>query len=70
MHNGDKQAAFLTADEAHAIVGKKKISRRSFYYALNTNQIPNVRISPRRILIPRHAFGLWLEKLGARGSAA
>ena len=65
MHKKDK-AAFLTPDEGHAIVGRDKISRRSFYNALNRNEIPNVRLG-RRILIPVHAFNEWLQ---ARGAAA
>lgn len=59
-----KTTAFLKADEAHAIIGKDKISRRSFYNALEREDIPSVRIG-RRILIPRHAFANWLKQRGA-----
>jgi hypothetical protein len=33
------QSAMLKPDEAHAIVGKDKISRRAFYNALNRGEI-------------------------------
>lgn len=66
MHKKEK-AAFLTADEGHAVIGKDKISRRAFYNALERKQIPSVRIG-RRILIPRHAFMDWLEQRGAVAS--
>lgn len=59
----NKQAMFLTADEAHEIIGKDKISRRSFYNALERKEIPNVRFG-RRILIPRTAFFRMLEAGG------
>jgi excisionase family DNA binding protein len=55
---------FLTPDEGHTVVGKTKISRRSFYNALKRNEIPNIRLG-RRILIPRQAFMAWLEQRGA-----
>jgi excisionase family DNA binding protein len=63
MHTQD-QAAFLTADECHATIGRDKISRRSFYNAIEKNLIPSIRIG-RRILIPRRAFMAWLERNGA-----
>lgn len=66
MHKKSK-AAFITPDEAHAIVGRDKISRRSFYNALNRKEVPNVRLG-RRILIPRQAFISWLEQRGAVAS--
>jgi excisionase family DNA binding protein len=50
----------LTVDEAHAILGQKKISRGGFYAAINRNEVPHVRLG-HRILIPRHAFTKWLE---------
>jgi len=64
-------ASFWKPDEAHAIIGVHQISRRSFYNALKRGEIPNVRLG-KRILIPRHAFSLWLEGKGivASGSTA
>ena len=67
MHKKAKPA-FLTPDEAHRIVGKDKISRRSFYNALGRNEIPNTRLG-RRILIPLHAFNEWLQGKGAATAA-
>lgn len=52
---------FLTPDEAHELVGKHVISRRSFYNALTRKEIPSTRIG-RKILIPREAFTEWLEQ--------
>lgn len=63
MHPKDN-AAFLTPDECHATIGRDKISRRSFYNAIEKSLIPSIRIG-RRILIPRYAFMCWLEKSGA-----
>lgn len=63
MHK-KKESAFLTADEGHSVIGKDKISRRSFYNALERDEIPSVRIG-RRILLPRHAFIQWLQDRGA-----
>jgi len=69
MHEKSNESAFLTAEEAHALVGKDKISRRSWYNALTRNQIPNIRIG-RRILIPRHAFNKWLDGRGTASQLA
>jgi excisionase family DNA binding protein len=63
MHEKTK-SAFLTADEGHAMIGRDKISRRSFYNALERDEIPSIRLG-RRILLPRHAFMEWLAQRGA-----
>jgi excisionase family DNA binding protein len=67
----DPPASFYKPDQAHAIIGIHQISRRSFYNALKRGEIPNIRLG-KRILIPRHAFNLWLEGKGiaACGSTA
>lgn len=62
------ESAMLKPDEAHALIGTKKISRRAFYLALGRNEIPNRRLG-RRILIPRHAFMLWLGGESTRPAA-
>ena len=59
MHK-TQQTAMLKPDEAHTLIGTDKISRRAFYLALGRNEIPNRRLG-RRILIPRHAFMIWLQ---------
>lgn len=61
--NKTKQAATLTADEAHALIGTENISRASFYAALKRREIPHVRLG-KRYLIPRQAFSRWLEAAG------
>jgi excisionase family DNA binding protein len=66
MHKKSSQSAMLKPDEAHAILGTDKISRRAFYNALKRNEIPNRRCG-RRILIPRAAFMRYVE--GAEVSA-
>ena len=59
----DGKDATLTVDEAHAIIGKDKISRGGFYAAINRKEVPHLRLG-HRILIPRHAFIKWLESAG------
>ena len=54
------EAAAFKPDEAHAYIGKKKISRKAFYQAIHRGEIPSVRLG-RRILIPKAAFFRWLE---------
>jgi excisionase family DNA binding protein len=63
-----EQAATITVEEAHQMIGKRNISRASIYNALRRNDIPNVRVGVRRILIPRHAFLQWLQGQGAAGA--
>lgn len=63
MHK-KQESAFLTADEGHAMIGRDKISRRSFYNALEREEIPSTRLG-RRILLPRYAFMEWLAQRGA-----
>jgi excisionase family DNA binding protein len=58
----------LTVDEAHAIIGVRKISRGGLYSAINRKEVPHLRLG-NRILIPRNAFMRWLEAAGT-GTAA
>ena len=55
----DSKDATITVDEAHALIGKTKISRGGLYAAINRKEVPHLRLG-HRILIPRHAFMLWL----------
>jgi excisionase family DNA binding protein len=55
--------ATLTVDEAHALIGRQKISRGGFYAAIKRGEVPHLRLG-HRILIPRHAFTRWLESAG------
>lgn len=59
-----QQAAVLTVDEAHAFIGRERISRGGFYSAIKRGQVPHVRLG-YRILIPRHALLSWLEAAGS-----
>ncbi len=59
----DEHDATLTVDQAHALIGKNKISRGGFYAAIGRNEVPHLRLG-HRILIPRHAFERWLESAG------
>jgi excisionase family DNA binding protein len=55
--------ATLTVDEAHALLGVRKISRGALYAAVNRGEVPHVRLG-KRILIPRYAFERWLAGSG------
>lgn len=59
------QSAALTASEAHALLGKKTISRAGFYAAIRRGEIPHLRLG-KRIVIPKAAFYRWLEAADAR----
>jgi excisionase family DNA binding protein len=61
------QGATITVEEAHALVGKDKISRGAFYAAINRKEVPHLRLGGR-ILIPRGAFLRWLD--GSMGAPA
>ncbi len=39
-------------------------SRGVLYNSLKNGTIPSIRISPRKIIIPRHAFMAWLNQGG------
>lgn len=57
------QSAALTASEAHALLGKKTISRAGFYAAIRRGEVPHLRLG-KRIVIPRRSFLRWLESAG------
>lgn len=54
----------LTPNEARKLL---RCSRGVLYDALRRGTIPSIRISPRKILIPRHAFMKWLNQGGVAG---
>jgi excisionase family DNA binding protein len=56
----NSESVTLTVDEAHALIGKDKISRGAFYAAINRREVPHIRLG-KRILIPRNALNQWLE---------
>jgi excisionase family DNA binding protein len=55
MNNSEEEPLVYSPDEARKLL---KISRGLIYEAINTGQIPSIRIG-RRLLVPRSA----LEKL-------
>lgn len=56
----EENAAALSPDQAHRLLGTKVISRQSFYNAINRGEVPHHRLG-KRIIIPRVAFYRWLE---------
>ncbi len=57
MENSN-EALVLTPNEVRR---RLKISRSVLYSALRQGRIPSIRISPRKILIPKHRFLEWLD---------
>ncbi|MBA7664596.1 hypothetical protein ES703_72657 [subsurface metagenome] len=57
MESND-EALVLTPEEVRR---RLKISRSVLYSALAQGRIPSIRISPRKILIPKHRFLEWLD---------
>ncbi len=56
------EALVLTPEEVRQLL---KISRSVVYSALRQGTIPSVKISPRKILIPKHRFLRWLDEGGS-----
>ena len=57
MENKD-ESLVLTPEEVRQ---RLKISRSVLYSCLRQGRIPCIRISPRKILIPKHRFLEWLN---------
>jgi excisionase family DNA binding protein len=51
----------LTPEEVRQLLN---ISRSVLYSALARGIIPSIRISPRKIIIPKHTFMRWLDEGG------
>ena len=62
MASNNDDSLVLTPEEVRQ---KLKISRSVLYSALAQGRIPSVRISPRKILIPKHRFLEWLDEGGS-----
>lgn len=60
MPNSD-ECLVLTPEEVRQ---RLKISRSVLYSALAQGRIPSIRISPRKIIIPKHRFLEWLNAGG------
>jgi len=60
MESSD-ESLVLTPEEVRQIL---RISRSVLYSCLRQGIIPCRRISPRKIIIPKHAFFKWLDEGG------
>ena len=61
MASNDDDSLVLTPEEVRH---RLKISRSVLYTALRQGAIPCIKISPRKILIPKHRFLEWLDRGG------
>lgn len=61
MGNDNDDSLVLLPDEVRQ---RLKISRSVLYSALAQGRIPSIRISPRKIIIPKNAFLRWLDAGG------
>jgi len=61
----DSEALVLTPSEVRKIL---RCSRSVLYAGLKNGSIPSIRISPRKIIIPRAAFLAWLSGAGENGA--
>lgn len=57
MESSD-ESLVLTPEEVRQLL---KISRSVLYSSLKNGTIPSIRISPRKIIIPRERFFEWLN---------
>lgn len=57
----DSEPLVLTPSEARKIL---RCSKSVLYSALRAGTIPSLRLSSRKIIIPRHAFMAWLNETG------
>jgi excisionase family DNA binding protein len=55
------EALVLTPSEARKLL---RCSRAVIYAAIKTGRIPSIRISPRKIIIPKARFLEWLNEAG------
>lgn len=60
MPNSD-ESLVLTPEEVRR---RLKISRSVLYSSLRNGSIPSIRISPRKIIIPKQRFLEWLNRGG------
>lgn len=61
MHKQDVEKLTMTVEEAGEALG---ISRATAYMLANTGRIPAIRISDRRLVVPRAALLRMLDKAG------
>lgn len=65
MENNNSESLILTPNEARKIL---RCSKSVIYTCLRRGTIPSIRISQRKIVIPRHAFFAWLNSAGGDGA--
>jgi len=58
VENNSNDSLVLTPDEARKIL---RCSRSVIYSGIKNGSIPSIRISARKIIIPRHRFLEWLD---------
>ena len=61
MHKQDVEKLTMTVEEAGEALG---ISRATAYMLANTGRIPAIRISDRRLVVPRAALLKMLDRAG------
>ena len=61
------ESLVLTPKEARQLL---RCSRGVFYQGVRTGTIPAIRLSPRKIIIPRQRFMEWLKGGGGNDSNA
>lgn len=57
----DNESLVLTPEQVRQ---RLKISRSVLYSSLKNGTIPSIRLSPRKILIPKQRFLAWLNEAG------
>lgn len=57
----DNDSLVLTPKQVGRLLS---LSRGVLYSALHRGAIPCIRVSPRKIIIPKHAFMRWLNEGG------
>jgi hypothetical protein len=57
----NSESLVLTPEEVRRLL---RCSRSVLYSALRSGAIPCIRISPRKIVIPKQRFFLWLDQGG------
>ncbi len=61
VENNNNDSLVLTPEEARQLL---RCSRGVIYEGIRRGTIPSRRISPRKIIIPKHAFLRWLDEGG------
>lgn len=61
VENNNNDSLVLTPNEVRQIL---KCSKGVLYTALRTKTIPSIRLSARKIIIPRYSFMKWLNEGG------